>query len=88
MKKQFRIFRLLLGVALIAELVCFVGCSNTDNEQATVDWVKKAKKPIKCIFLGGNDLGNKYTLLDADGNLFATGFVWMKFPDTIKVKSN
>lgn len=59
-----------------------IGCG---NETPAIEWVKEAKKPIICDYTGSNALGfSIYTLIDADGNMYVTGYVTMSFPDTIK----
>ena len=67
----------------------FIGCADTDrNEERAAEWVSRASKPIVCKIhcTNGWDMDRKYTLVDAKGNIYQTGWVSMTLPDTIGVK--
>ena len=55
------------------------------NEDQAITWIAKAKHPIIAKHAGWKEWGsNVYTLISADGEVYATGGVDMAFPDTIK----
>lgn len=69
---------------LTLTILSIMGCSHLDNEQKTIEWVRKSEKPIVCRLYWSNEIGNKYTLIDANGNIYNTGYVDFRLPDTIK----
>lgn len=64
------------------------GCSQESNEKAAIEWIAKAKKPIICIPYGSNDFGTKWTLVDSSGNVYQTGFVYLRFPEKIRANGD
>jgi hypothetical protein len=68
-------------------LICFsmIGCSSADNN-GTTDWILKAHKPIICRSEIRGESGYRYwTLIDADGKVYASGSTTLLLPDTIKI---
>ncbi len=75
-------------ILMCAIVFVILGCSYVDNEEAAIRWVRTAKKPILCNLSVSGELGNKWTLIDANGEVFQTGFTNMRLPDTIKTIYN
>ncbi len=51
----------------------------------TIQWIKKAQKPIICIQSTFNDYDQRqYSLIDSLGNAYKTDWVSLYLPDTIK----
>lgn len=77
----------------LATLFCVLvaissGCRGISNEELTRKWIAEAKKPIICKYAGSYwDGGSEWTLIDAEGNVYATGNVRMTLPDTIKTSN-
>ena len=71
---------------LLLCLVFLVGCKNEENVDRTIEWIKKAPKPIKVKLhtINGLTMENRYTLIDFKGNVYSTGCVELSFPDTLK----
>jgi hypothetical protein len=65
--------------------VLFVGCTES-NDKATTEWIEQAEKPIVCrsYRVNGATLDKEYTLIDATGRVYATGWVSLDLPDTLK----
>ena len=96
MKKQFRIFRLLLGVALIAELVCF---APDVKAQTNIYRTPQGKEYTKDIFMQQWAMLNEFVQSfgnskDMPDPTFRDYLLWMagkwdvinKMPDTLKVE--
>jgi hypothetical protein len=82
-----RILHLALLIGLSALLVGVAGCGNNNN--GTAEWILKAQKPIICKYSGEYWNGHReWTLIAADGQVYATGGVTMQLPDTISATSN
>jgi hypothetical protein len=67
-------------------LMLFVGCSTDANDQATIKWLSEAKKPVICTkgVMNGMNYDQEYTLIDADGKIYTTGYTTLRLPDTLK----
>lgn len=64
-------------------IMVLVGCS--DDDGITL-WIAKHDKPIIALKSEVKD-GNyhhRYTLLSADGSIYASGWTYVELPDTIK----
>jgi hypothetical protein len=78
-------WQLLLSFFLIIAVIIFSNCSTSENETATIKWIGTHKKPIVCNKSTINEKGDSnYTLIDADGNIYNTGYTTFELPDTIK----
>lgn len=68
-------------------LVLMVGCATDEADLATAQWIKAAKKPVVCrqAVLQGLTNTMQWTLIDADGNVYQSGWSRLALPDTIKV---
>jgi len=86
MKNQISKLRSKISLLILLLSVVFLcgGCGRNNNEMETKLWVSQHPKPITCMYVGSNIMGeNFYTLIDANGNIFSTGRVAMNFPDVI-----
>lgn len=55
------------------------------GEEKTEKWISEHQKPIVCKFNKQSLLAEKsYTLIDANGKIYSTGFVELTLPDTLK----
>ena len=79
--------KILLAIFLISLFT--VGCNSWNTPAAnktTTEWISSARKPIVCKKAQGRIEGDNYwTLIDADGRVFASDCTSMTLPDTIKV---
>lgn len=82
MKVSKRLIQHSLCILLAAFMV---SCKNEQNVKDTIAWVDKAEKPIvaKVHSINGLTMENRYTLIDAKGNIYSTGCVELTLPDTI-----
>jgi hypothetical protein len=68
---------------LLSCVFAFCGC--THNEE-TINWIATAKKPVVIKLYNTAFLkNNRYTLIDANGNIYDTGWTSLALPDTINV---
>ncbi len=58
-----------------------VACS--DDDGITL-WIAKHDKPIIALKSFKEDYQHRYTLLSADGSIYASGWTYVELPDTIK----
>lgn len=57
----------------------------SSGEEKTIKWINEHQKPIVCRFHKQSMMvENSYTLIDAKGVVFTTGFIDMALPDTLK----
>lgn len=78
---------LFIVILLILGSITLQSCLHvtSDNDITTIQWVKKAKKPIICIKSTVNDYDQReYALIDSAGNAYKTGWISLCLPDTIK----
>lgn len=63
-------------------LLGLLGC----REASVPVWITDHRHPIVCMLSSHNNETNwnRYTLFDADGNVFDTGYCPLILPDTIK----
>ena len=85
--------KLINAIILAIGIFCFVtmchalySCTYSDR---TTEWINTHKKPIICINGGYRIADNaiRWTLIDADGNVYDTGPTRLMLPDTIFQKS-
>jgi hypothetical protein len=62
-----------------------LGCTRW-NDEAAIKWIKQAPKPIICRqgVINGMNYDVEYTLIDASGDIYVTGFTTLRLPDTLK----
>ncbi len=72
-------------IVLIAYSVLVFGCSTDSNTKNAVEWIRNARKPItvKWHSMNGWTTNYRYTLIDADGNVYVCGETELALPDTI-----
>lgn len=95
MTKTSKPMKKLIILLTVFILSCQTEVDTSNNEQRTIEWIKDAKKPIICErqdYKGGRYSGQysyiKYTLIDADANVFSTGWVGLNLPNIIRIITN
>lgn len=84
MKTRLRLNKIKYFLCVVL-VVVIVGCNNETNLKNTIQWISDAEKPIKVTLhtINGLTMENRYTLIDAKGNVYNTGAVELTLPETI-----
>lgn len=74
-------------ITLLFALFLLASCGE-QNQRLAEKWVSTAKKPILCRRVESENANSEqcWTLVDANGNVYNTGFGYYNFPDTIKIQ--
>ncbi len=81
MKKMKKLIKMAFAATLVA--VFIFSCTDKADKEA-VHWINNSKKPIICKGSRTNfNYERQWTLINADGKIFTTGFTSLNLPDTI-----